>query len=82
MTDLFRKDNRKYINGTDLFKLKDSNTYDPDDIFCIEMKKIIEETDGIYMLFNVYKFDDDGECYKVDVYKHYMKNLSRIKNGC
>ena len=75
---LFNKNNREYLSDNQHFKLINYGKYSPEDIFIIEIKRISEEDDGIYMIYNVLIFKDDYY-EKVDIYKHYMKRLSALR---
>ena len=76
---LFNKDNREYLSDNKHFKLIDYGKYSAEDIFIIKIKNISEEQDGIYMIYDVLLFKDDSY-EKVDIYKHYMKQLSALRS--
>ena len=76
---LFNKNNREYLSDNQHFKLINYGNYSAEDIFIIEIERISEEDDGIYMIYDVLLFK--GDYYeKVDIYKHYMKKLSALRS--
>jgi hypothetical protein len=75
---LFHKNNREYLSDKRHFKLINCGNYSPEDIFIVKIKRLSEEGDGIYMIYNVLLLKDNYY-EKVDIYKHYMRHLSSLR---